>query len=114
MVLSDLMDDENLLGAFDACRHQKHDMFVIQTLSPQELDPALPDEALLTDSEDGSERRVRVTPRLLGRYRQALGEWREEIGAYCSRYGFGFSVADTGRPFEDAVMAIFQQDRFIR
>ena len=74
VVLSDLMDDENLLGAFDACRHQKHDMFVIQTLSPQELDPALPDEALLTDSEDGSERRVRVTPRLLGRYRQALGE----------------------------------------
>ncbi len=63
VVLSDLMDEEDLLGAFDACRYQKHDMFVVQVLTPEELDPALPDEALLTDSEDGSERRVRVTPR---------------------------------------------------
>ncbi len=114
VVLSDLMDEGDLLGAFDACRHQKHDMFVMQVLTPQELDPELPDEALLTDSENGSERRVRITPRLLDRYQRALGEWRDEIAAYCSRYGFGFSVANTGQPFEDAVLSIFQQDRFLR
>lgn len=114
VVFSDFMDEEDLLGALDACRHQKHDMFIVQVLTPDELEPQLPDEALLTDSESGSERRVRVTPRLLDRYRQALTAHREEISAYCSRYGFGFCVADTGKPFEDAVMAIFQQDRFIR
>ncbi len=114
VVLSDLMDGEDLLGAFDACRHQKHDLFVIQLLTPEELDPALPDEALLTDIEDGSERRVRVTPRLLDRYQEALAAHRDEIAGYCSRYGFGFSQANTGQPFEEAVLAIFQQDRFIR
>jgi len=114
VVLSDLMDEEDLLGAFDACRYQKHDMFVVQVLTPEELDPALPDEALLTDSEDGSERRVRVTPRLLDRYQKALAEHQEKVEEYCSRYGFGFCVANSGEPFEDAVMAIFKTDRFIR
>lgn len=114
VVLSDLMDGDDLLTAFDACRYQKHDLFVAQVLSPEELDPTLPDEALLTDSEDGSERRVRVTPRLLTRYTEALEEHRREITEYCSRYGFGYSLANTGKPFEDAVMTIFQQDRFIR
>jgi len=69
---------------------------------------------LLTDSEDGSERRVRVTPRLLDRYQKALAEHQEKVEEYCSRYGFGFCVANSGEPFEDAVMAIFKTDRFIR
>ena len=114
VVLSDLMDEHDLLGAFDACRYQKHDMVIMQLLAPEELDPSLPDEALLTDSEDGSERRVRVTPRLLDRYQNALAAHQEEISSYCSRYGFGFSVANTGEPFENAVMEIFKQDRFLR
>jgi len=114
VVLSDLMDSENLLGAFDACRYQKHDLFVVQVLTPEELEPALPDEALLTDVEDGSERRVRVTPRLPARHAEALEEHQSEISDYMSRYGYGFHVADTGLPFEETVLAIFQQDRFIR
>lgn len=114
VVLSDLMDGEGLLGAFDACRYQKHDLFVVQVLSPEETDPALPDEALLTDAEDGSERRVRVTPRLLARYREALEEHRRKVEDYCSRYGFGFALADSAKPFEDAVLSIFMQDRFLR
>lgn len=114
VVLSDLMDSGDLLAAFDACRYQKHDMVVVQVLTPQEEDPQLPDEALLTDSEDGSERRIRVTPRLLARYREALQAHRQEVMDYCSRYGFGFAQANTGTPFEQAILAIFQQDRFIR
>ena len=114
VVLSDLMDAEDLVAAFDACRYQKHDLFVVQVLSPEEMDPALPDEALLTDAEDGSERRVRVTPRLLDRYREALDEHRRKVEDYCSRYGFGYSLANSGKPFEEAVLTIFQQDRFIR
>ncbi len=114
VVLSDLMDSEDLLGAFDACRYQKHDMVIVQILTPQEEDPQLPDEALLTDAEDGSERRVRVTPRLLVRYREALDSHRQEVMDYCSRYGFGFARTNTGVPFEQAILDIFKQDRFIR
>jgi len=114
VVLSDLMDGGDLAAAFDACRHQKHDLFVVQVLTPEELDPAFPDEALLTDSEDGSERRVRVTPRLLTRYSEALEKHQQEIAAYCSRYGFGWSLANTAEPFEEAILAIFMQDRFLR
>ncbi len=114
VVLSDLMDPEDLLGAFDQCRYQKHDLVVVQVLTPEEQDPRLPDEALLTDAEDRSERRVRVTPRLLARYREALEAHRQEVKDYCSRYGFGFALASTGVPFEEAVLDIFKQDRFIR
>ncbi len=114
VILSDMMDSGDLVAAFDACRHQKHDMFLVQVLTPEELDPTLPDEALLTDSEDGSERRVRVTPRLLARYGEALEEHRRQIGEYCAKYGFGWSLASTGEPFEEAVLAIFKQDRFLR
>ncbi len=114
VILSDLMESDDLVAAFDACRHQKHDMFIVQVLTPEELEPALPDEALLTDSEDGSERRVRVTPRLLSRYAQALEEHQRQVSAYCSKYGFGWSLASTGEPFEEAILAIFKQDRFLR
>lgn len=114
VILSDFMDPEGFEAGFDFVRLFRHDVFNIQILSPQEVRPELPDEALLVDSESGSSERVRVSPGLLAAYEGELKRHREAMEAYCSRYGWGFVRTETRIPFEDLVMEIFKQDRFIR
>lgn len=112
--ISDFMDPEGFETAFDFVRLFRHDVFNIQILSPQEVHPELPDEALLVDSESGGSERVRISAGLLSAYEAELARQRAAMEAYCSRYGWGFVRTETQVPFEDLVMEIFKQDRFIR
>ena len=108
------MDPAGYEPAFDFIRMHRHDVFNVHILTPDELDPRFPDEAMLVDVESGSEQRLRMSPDLVSAYQQEMTKLQEGIEAYCSRYGWGYVQTQTPIPFEDLVVEIFKQDRFIR
>jgi len=114
VVASDFMDPAGLEPAFDFLRFQRHDVFNVQILSPEEVRPQFPDEAMLVDSENGGSHRVRVSPTLLSAYEEQMKKHQAGIESYCAKYGWGYVKTDTSIPFEDLVIQIFRQDRFLR
>ncbi len=84
VVASDFMDPAGLEPAFDFLRFQRHDVFNVQILSPEEMKPQFPDEAMLVDSESGTSHRLHMSPTLLAAYDEELRKHQSGIEAYCA------------------------------
>ncbi len=114
VIASDFMDPSGVEPAFDYLRLFRHDVFNVQILTPEELKPQFPDEAMLIDSESGMSQRLHMSPTLVAAYEAEMAKLRSGLEHYCSRYGWGYVQTQTPIPFEDLIMEIFKQDRFIR
>jgi uncharacterized protein (DUF58 family) len=114
VVVSDFLDELGFAKAFDMLRHFRQDLFAVQIHTPEEARPNLPDEVLLEDAELGTSQRVRVTPALLDAYAEQFEEHCEEVDGYCRKNGWGYLRTTTDVPFEDLILQVFRQGRFLR
>jgi uncharacterized protein (DUF58 family) len=114
VVISDFFDQDGFEGGLDVLRHFRHDVFAIHIASHEEVEPPLKGDLLLVDSEDQLSRDVTVTPALLAAYRAEFERHCEAIESYCSRYELGYVRTITDFPFEDLVLKIFRQGRFLK
>lgn len=114
VVISDFLDPNGHERPFDLMRYFRQDVFALHVYSEDERSPELPDEVLVVDAEDGSSERLRVTPGLLDAYTREFDAHGEEIHGYCRKHGWGYVRTSTGVPFEDLVLQVFRQGRFLR
>jgi uncharacterized protein (DUF58 family) len=113
VVVSDFFDENGFGRAFDLLRYFRQDVFAVQVLSADESRPDLPDEVQVMDIEDRGTQRLRITPGLLEAYERKFQEHSEEIQRYCMKYGWGFVQTTTEVPFEDLILQVFRQGRFL-
>ena len=95
-------------------RFFRQDLFAVHIHTPEEARPDLPDEVLLEDAELGTSQRIRVTPALLEAYAELFEEHCEEVGGYCRKNGWGYVRTTTDVPFEDLILQVFRQGRFLK
>lgn len=114
VIASDFLDHEGIENAFQLLRYFRHDVFAVHVASAEETRPELPDEVLLVDSEDGTSERVRVSPAVLAAYEEVFQQHSKQVESQCSKYGWGYALAMTDVPFEDLILQVFRQDRFLR
>jgi uncharacterized protein (DUF58 family) len=112
VVVSDFLAPQGADRGFDVLRYAGHDVFAVHVVSPEEARPDLDGEAVLIDAEDATE--LRVSPAHLRAYAAAFEQHCDRIEAYCRHHGWGYARAHTDTPFEDLVLRIFQQERFLR
>jgi uncharacterized protein (DUF58 family) len=62
-----------------------YDLVVIQTLSPEEIEPTLAGDLKLKDVETGLPVELTVSAPLLEQYRKHLAGYREELEQFCAR-----------------------------
>jgi len=83
--------------------------YVLQVLSPEELDPQLRGEASLLDMEDHSEVPIHADEDLIARYREAMRTFLGKTREACARAGIGYALApsdgDLSRLFMDDLRA---------
>jgi uncharacterized protein (DUF58 family) len=113
VLISDFFDENGFGRAFDLLRYFRQDVFAVQVLSADEFRPDLPDEVQVMDIEDRGTQRLRVTPGLLEAYERKFHEHTEDIQRYCMKYGWGFVQTTTQVPFEDLILQVFRQGRFL-
>jgi uncharacterized protein (DUF58 family) len=114
VVISDMFDATGFESALDILRHFRHDIFVIQIASHEEIDPRLKGELQLVDSESNVSREITITPSLLSAYRAEFQKFCEGIESYCGRYQLGYVRTATDFPFEELVLKVFRQGRFLK
>jgi uncharacterized protein (DUF58 family) len=114
VVVSDFLDHEGFEAGLDVLRHFRHDVFVIHIASHEEIDPPLTGELQLVDSESNVARDITVTPSLIAAYKSEFARYCESIENYCLKYQLGYVRTTTDFPFEDLVLDVFRQGRFLK
>jgi hypothetical protein len=113
VVISDFLDHQGFEGGLDVLRHFRHDIFIIHVASPEEIEPSFKGQLHLVDSENQVGCDVTVTASLLAAYRLEFARHCQAIEKYCNRYQLGYVRAATDIPFEELVLEIFGQGRFL-
>ena len=69
---------------------------------------------MLVDSENNVSREITVTPSLLASYKAEYNRFCTDIESYCRKYQLGYVRTVTDFPFEELVLKVFRQGRFLK
>ncbi|MFO0842003.1 MAG: hypothetical protein U0797_06325 [Gemmataceae bacterium] len=114
VVLSDFMDKA---GYEDALRYlvaRQMDVYAIQILSQEEVDPDLSGDLKLVDVEDSDAAEVTIHLPLLRRYKENLVSYQAELQAFCTRRGISCLLTSTDVPFDKVVLSYLLRRGLLR
>jgi uncharacterized protein (DUF58 family) len=108
ILLSDLLAaPDTLRTEFAALRARGHEIVVLRTVDPAELDFSLAAPAMVQDVETG--RQMYVDPEAAReQYEQRFNEHRREIESICQAAGVGYYELPTDRPLDRALATLIE------
>ena len=106
VVLSDFFVKEGFEPGLRYVAGGKYDLFGVQVLSPQEIDPqqTLQGDLKLRDIEDDDMAEVSITQPLLKRYKENLNAYCLTLKDYLTRRGGTYLFTSTAVPFDTLVL----------
>ncbi len=90
------------------------DIYVIQVLSPQELDPPVTGDLQLQDVEDDDIAEVTVSRALLNRYKHNLQAYCGGLKEYCAKRGVSYLFTSTEVAFDQMVLNYLRHRGLVR
>src|SRR4051794_23916392 len=114
VILSDFMDKG---GYEDALRYvvaRQMDIYAIQILSQEEIEPEIVGDLKLVDIEDEDVAEITVSAPLLKRYKQNLAAYRGAMHEFCTRRGVAYLFTSNQVPFDKLVMSYLRQRGLVR
>ena len=114
ILLSDMMDKAGYEDAIRYLVSRNYDIYVIQILSQEELEPELMGDLKLVDIEDDDEAEISVSAPLMKRYKQNLAAYQAGLQDYCNRRGVSYMMTSNKVPFEKLVMTYLRQRGLVR
>jgi uncharacterized protein (DUF58 family) len=114
VLLSDLMEKG---GYEDALRYlvaRQLDIYVIQILSQEEIEPEIVGDLRLVDIEDEDVAEITVSAPLLKRYKQNLAAYRAALYEYCTRRGISYLFTSNQVPFDRLVLTYLRQRGLVK
>lgn len=81
-----------------------YDLFCVQVLSPQELDPPIAGDLRLKDIEDGDLAEVTISAPLLKRYKANLAAYCDQLREFCARREITLITVRSDTPVETLLL----------
>ncbi|MEX2219853.1 MAG: DUF58 domain-containing protein [Phycisphaerales bacterium] len=108
VILSDFFIKEGYEAALRLLVGRGYDLFCIQCLSPQEVDPTGPDglagDLRLKDVEDGDLAEVTISAPLLKRYKANLAAYCDQLRDFCARREMTLLTVRTDTPLDSLIL----------
>jgi uncharacterized protein (DUF58 family) len=114
VVLSDFMDKGGYAEALRYLIARQLDIYVIQILSQEEIEPEIVGDLKLVDIEDDDVAEITVSGPLLKRYKQNLEAYRAGLYEFCTRRGVACLFTSNQVPFERLVFSYLRQRGLVR
>lgn len=114
IIASDFLDRAGFEPAFQVIRQFRHDVFAAHVIGPEDREPALAEDLVLVDAEEGGATEARVTADLLTSYRKEFAVHCAEIEAFCRSHGWGYLRADTDAPFERMMLRVLREEGLLK
>ncbi|MEK6674663.1 MAG: DUF58 domain-containing protein [Planctomycetota bacterium] len=108
LVLSDMLDKAGYENGFRYLFGRSYDVYVLQILSPEEIDPPMIGDLRLTDAEDDEFAEVTAGRALINRYKQTLQAYCARLRDYCTTRGANYLFTDTKVSFDQVVLNYFR------
>ena len=109
LVLSDFFEKGGFEEGLRFLLGRRYDLYVVQTLSPEEVDPPFVGDLRLMDVEDDDAAEVTVSRALINRYKHNLQAYCGELKEYCTRRGINYLFTTTDVPFDQIVLSYFRR-----
>jgi len=91
-----------------------YDVFAIQVLSPQEVDPTLLGDLRLRDTEDGDMAEVTISAPLLKRYKANLAAYCEHLRSFCAQRDMTLLTVKSDTPIDVLVLDYLRKRGVVR
>jgi hypothetical protein len=104
VMLSDFFVKEGFEAGLRYVAGGKYDLFGVQVLSPQEINPELQGDLKLRDMEDDDLAEVSITQPLLKQYKANLNSYCLSLKDYLTRRGGTYLFSSTAVPFDTLVL----------
>lgn len=117
LVISDFLLKEGFEKGLRYVAGRGYDLWCVQTLSPQEIDPAahgLVGDWRLTDAEDRDEAEVTASPGLVEQYRANLGAWCARLRDFSVRRSIMHMVVDTSTGVDALLLEYMRRRGLLR
>ncbi|MGB2821644.1 MAG: DUF58 domain-containing protein [Phycisphaerae bacterium] len=114
IVVSDFLFKEGYEDALRRLISRHYDLYVIQMLSPQELEPDLTGDLKLIDVEDLDDTEITVSAALLDYYKKNLAAYCNELKAFCRRRGATYALTNSGEPIEPLMLNYLRRRGLLR
>jgi uncharacterized protein (DUF58 family) len=114
VVLSDFMDKGGYADALRYLIARQLDIYVIQILSQEEIEPEIVGDLRLVDIEDDDVAEITVSGPLLKRYKQNLAAYRANLYEFCIRRGVACLFTSTQVPFDRLVFSYLRQRGLVK
>lgn len=109
ILLSDFFEKGGFESGLRYLLGRHYDLYALQVLSPEEIEPVLAGDLKLTDVEDEDAAEVTVSRALIQRYKRNLQAYCESLRDYCTRRGMTYLFTSTTVPFDQVVLSYFRQ-----
>lgn len=109
IVLSDFFDKGGYESGLRMLLGRKSDVYCIQILSPDELEPQFSGELRLTDVEDEDVAEVSISRALINRYKHNLSAYCKTLQEYCTRRGMTYAMTCSDVPFDQVVLNVLRR-----
>jgi len=114
VLLSDFMDKTGYEAGLRYLIGRKYDLYVIQLLSPEEIEPTLTGDLKLLDVEDDDTAEITISRALLNRYKQTLTAYCGGLRSFCAQRGAVYMFTSTAVPFDQLVLTYLRQRGLLR
>ncbi len=114
VLISDLMDKQGYEAALRYLVSQQMDVYVIQVLSREEIDPDVKGDLKLIDCEDQDVAEITASAPLLNRYKKTLAAFVEGARTFCTHRGMGYLLANNQLPVDQLVGSYLRARGLVR
>jgi uncharacterized protein (DUF58 family) len=114
ILISDLMDKQGYSEALKYLLSRQMDVYVIQILSAEELDPDVKGDLRLVDCEDDDVAEISASAPLLKRYQKTLAAFVEGAREFCNRRGMNYLLANNQLPVDQLVSSYLRKRGLVR
>jgi uncharacterized protein (DUF58 family) len=114
IVVSDFLFKEGYEEALRRLVSRHYDLYCIQMLSPQELNPSLQGDLKLIDVEDLDNAEVTMSAALLEYYKKNLAAYCNELQTFCRRHGATYALTNSAEPVEPLMLNYLRRRGLLR
>ncbi|MBI5724070.1 MAG: DUF58 domain-containing protein [Planctomycetes bacterium] len=104
IVISDFLFKEGYAEGLRRLIGRRFDLYAIQVLSPQELDPPMAGDLKLIDVEDRDSAEITISAELLRSYKRNLTGWCNELRDFLTARGAKHMLTSSAEPAETIVL----------
>jgi uncharacterized protein (DUF58 family) len=109
VLVTDLYDPAGFENGINTLRYNKFEPFVLHLVDPTDGSPPLRGDVRIYDCETGEEREVTVTNKVLSKYKEAYGQYLQQVQNFCTKKQVAYVQADINVPFEEMVLRVLRR-----